>query len=276
MDVNAIRCCSFAKAYKALMDSRKGCLSEKDLYCAALMQDQVEVLVTNQFDTGTIQKTRICYNITLTNPQIIYPYPADIYLTSIQTETTTIDVSSFVSLPIQNPLFVTQFIPGIQGLGYDCGGVTWQLDESEAGLLQIYYYGFDPFVSVTYTINGLEYSGNIPETFSCTPVPSFSCRTAYYQSEIISAIYLTSITIDSTTYDTSSLMINVGGSGSLASLVTFLQSNGYSLDNACCTGSSISLSNFNGGTPVSITVSGSSYTSQSLNYFVPNNNECCP
>ena len=276
MDVNAITCCAFNKAYKVLTDSKKGCLCDKDLYCAAMMQDQVEILITNQFDTGTIQKTRVCYNITFTNPQIIDPYPTDIYLTSIETESTTIDISSFVSYPIQNPLFIDQFVSGLQALGYDCGGATWQIDESVAGLLQVYYYGFDPFVSVTYTINGIEYSGNIPEIISCVPIPRFSCATAYYESEVISAIYLTSITIDSTTYDTSSLMINVGGSGSLSSLITFLQSNGYNLDNACSTGSSISLSNFTGGTPVSITVSGSIYTSQSLNYFVPNNNECCP
>ena len=66
VDVNAIRCCSFAKAYKALMDSRKGCLSEKELYSNAIMQYQMPILVTEdcvtsaQYDSMSQKLTLEC------------------------------------------------------------------------------------------------------------------------------------------------------------------------------------------------------------------------
>lgn len=39
--VNNIRCCGLTKAYKALTDSRKGCLSDCNLYSTALLQYQI-------------------------------------------------------------------------------------------------------------------------------------------------------------------------------------------------------------------------------------------
>lgn len=43
-NVNSIRCCGFTKAYKVLTDSRKGCLSDCELYKNALLQYQIAAL----------------------------------------------------------------------------------------------------------------------------------------------------------------------------------------------------------------------------------------
>lgn len=43
-NVNSIRCCGFTKAYKVLTDSRKGCLSDCELYNIAMLQHQIAAL----------------------------------------------------------------------------------------------------------------------------------------------------------------------------------------------------------------------------------------
>lgn len=55
-NVNSIRCCGFDKAYKALTNSRKGCLSDKELYGTALLSYQIDALASYSPDVCLTQE----------------------------------------------------------------------------------------------------------------------------------------------------------------------------------------------------------------------------
>jgi len=55
-NVNSIRCCGFDKAYKALTNSRRGCLSDKELYGTALLSYQIDALASYSPDVCLTQE----------------------------------------------------------------------------------------------------------------------------------------------------------------------------------------------------------------------------
>jgi len=55
-NVNSIRCCGFDKAYKALTNSRKGCLCDKELYGTALLSYQIGALASYTVDVCLTQE----------------------------------------------------------------------------------------------------------------------------------------------------------------------------------------------------------------------------
>lgn len=55
-NVNSIRCCGFDKAYKALTNSRNGCLCDKELYGTALLSYQIDALASYSPDVCLTQE----------------------------------------------------------------------------------------------------------------------------------------------------------------------------------------------------------------------------
>jgi hypothetical protein len=144
--VNNIRCCGLTKAYKALSDSRKGCLSDCNLYSTALLQYQVSSLAdyTTESCLTQAQYNSLLQGLTLVcgccseNDVFNNPDTTEQEFCFFQAVVT--DDNSFIGWEIDNE----ELIPNINSVmdTYGGRGETYSEDLDPAGAI-ITYFGLE-------------------------------------------------------------------------------------------------------------------------------------
>lgn len=144
--VSNIECCGFTKAYKALTDSRKGCLSDCNLYSTALLQYQVlslaeytaeSCLTEAQYNTLLQGLTLVCGCCSDDN---VFDNPDTTEQGFCFFQAVMTDDNSFIGWEIDNE----EFIPNLNSVmdTYDGRGETYSEDLVQAGAI-ITYYGLE-------------------------------------------------------------------------------------------------------------------------------------
>ncbi len=232
-----------------------------------------------RFPNADLEPDTYCYGFVVKSDYPDYVYFRKLYLGYSPNEVE-IDLTNIITVPVSSSLFPMQLTAALQSYGLQCSGVFYD----PSGILTI--YGFNAnFAYVTFeTI----YGGNTapPESFDlsplnteCTDIPSTNCYRAYIENQFsLAGSYLGYLGIYNGTsvvqYDISSLGLQVIPAPlmptSLPTLVTFVQSKGYDVDDityqASGFGCILTFINFTGGIPVYNTYSGQ-IIPPSYNYF---------
>lgn len=229
-----------------------------------------------RFPNVDLEPALLCYTFNLLDASPAYTYIRKIYIGDRE-----INLAGLVTDPVQSPMFSIQFVAAMESLGLQCAGT---------------YYTFDTLT--IYLFNGNLLSGEFETMFDpspttevvfplvveCSEIPSYKCYGAKFELGSLFNQNLLTITIyngtSEITYNVASLNINVGGSGPVPALVTYLQAQGYDLDSADVVssifGNYLYLNNFTGGIPVAIypVLPGLPFPTAPGYYFQPY--EICP
>lgn len=142
---NSIRCCGFNDAYNALIDSRRGCLSDCKLYGSALFQYQVAIMAQWGFLSDaclTLEQYRNLFQNLLAkcdccsdDVELENPATSEAEFCFFQAVMT--DDNNFTGWEIDNE----EFIPNINNVmnTYDGRGETYSEDLNPAGAIIVYY-----------------------------------------------------------------------------------------------------------------------------------------
>jgi len=182
-NVNSIRCCGFDKAYKALTNSRKGCLCDKELYGTALLSYQIdalasyssEVCLTQQQYDNLFQKLSLGCGCC----------KSDVSLPDYETTERTFCLYSFIISDDTDFLDWT-----IDGLPIDSDNVRDIVMPSYGGFGNVFVSPIQSTLNIGYIGDGntpaptpviLDKNGD-PITITWKPCCTFGCRAAYFPS----------------------------------------------------------------------------------------------
>lgn len=223
-----------------------------------------------RFPNADLNPEAYCYSFSVKSLYPDFAYLRKIYLGYAPNEVE-INLTNIITVPVSSSLFPMQLTAALQSYGLQCSGVFY---EPFGGLV---IYGFNG--NLSYATFETIYGGNLtpplfedvaPLNIECTEIPDTNCYTVYVESFVLSSgsylgylgIYNGSLTVQ---YDISSLAIQVVPGPlmpmSLPTLVAFVQSKGYDVDditvqNAGPSASTLTFINFTGGVPAYITYSG--------------------
>lgn len=179
---------------------------------------------------------------------------------SILIGSSTANVAGYVTDPVQSPMFSSQLVNALNIYGTQCAGAYYDI---ATGQLTVYLANADIISAVFQTMSTPVPVNNtrVASIVSCSPIPSYNCYGAeFVLGDVVTSPNLSTITIYNGTseviHDVSGLNINISVVASLPALVTFLEGEGYTLDDAYIVSvlsvRYLYLSNFGGGIPVAI------------------------
>lgn len=186
------------------------------------------------------------------------------YLNSLTIGGVVYDLTGLLTSPINSPLFSMEFVAAVQTLGLDCTGTFFGTVGESFGFFIYEFTGDLDFITITELYNlpvGPLITTVVSKAIPCEPTPDIACYAGTYVLGSAVPGVLSSITIydgtTSVTYNLVPLNISTTSTGSLPTLVTYLQSQGYDLDCAQLSLSgpfiyTLTLNNFTGGIPVAV------------------------